>query len=376
MSTVSTVFLIGAGHRGKALLRLLLDRSSSFILVGIFDENLDAIESAKTDFPEAKRVSNSPDIVTDNLNEVDLWLVCSMNHLHLKHIDMIKETKTNIFCEKPLGISMTELKELKSIVDKSEFNFMTGFVLRHSPFYQKIRELCQGRLGKILSVEVHDNLYYGHGAYIMSNWRRHMELSGGHLVEKCVHVLDLINWILDDTPVDVKTFKRHNIWTPENKVFGEELKKSHNDTNLFNKYHDYHKNGSMDPFTSDKSISHSSVSIMKYAKDTLVTFNVNTFCPNSSRRFHIVATFGEIEARWTKESGKIELVTKGIGKKDTAGSPEERIIYDFGPTNCHGNADPIIIDYLTTSVEKNMKNEKDFEEAYMATMTGIMLEDV
>ena len=90
----------------------------------------------------------------------------------------------------------------------------------------------------------------------------------------------------------------------------------------------------------------------KYANGTVATLNVNTFCPISSRRFHIIGMEGEIEARWTKDNAKIELVLKGIGKKDTSGRPEYREVYDFGQTGCHGNADESIVKYISKSVQE------------------------
>jgi predicted dehydrogenase len=46
--------------------------------------------------------------------------------------------------------------------------FSTGFVLRHAPFYRKIKEILDsGKLGRIVSVEANETLMPAHGGYIM-----------------------------------------------------------------------------------------------------------------------------------------------------------------------------------------------------------------
>ena len=74
----------------------------------------------------------------------------------------------------------------------------TGFVLRYSPFYSKIKEIIDsGQIGTVVHMNVQENLHMGHGAFINQNWRRKKSLSGGHIVEKGIHVIDLINWYLE-----------------------------------------------------------------------------------------------------------------------------------------------------------------------------------
>lgn len=42
-----------------------------------------------------------------------------------------------------------------------------------------------------------------HGGYIMRNWRRFREQSGPHLLEKCCHDIDILNWIVGSLPSKV-----------------------------------------------------------------------------------------------------------------------------------------------------------------------------
>ncbi len=44
-------------------------------------------------------------------------------------------------------------------------------------------------------MEFNETLDFNHGGYIMGDWRRLQRYSGTHLLEKCCHDIDLVNWI-------------------------------------------------------------------------------------------------------------------------------------------------------------------------------------
>ena len=46
-----------------------------------------------------------------------------------------------------------------------------------------------------------------HGGYIFRNWRRHKNLAGAHITEKCCHDIDILNWIIGDKANQVSHFK-------------------------------------------------------------------------------------------------------------------------------------------------------------------------
>lgn len=98
--------------------------------------------------------------------------------------------------------------------------FSTGFLLRHSSFYQKVKEIIDsGTLGRIISVEANETLQPAHGGYIMRfarhgvvvpsrlrftrsscrNWRRYRDQTGPHILEKCCHDIDILNWLLGNS---------------------------------------------------------------------------------------------------------------------------------------------------------------------------------
>lgn len=93
-------------------------------------------------------------------------------------------------------------------------------------------------------MEFNETLKPDHGGYIMGDWRRRTDLSGGHLLEKTCHDFDLVNWILNSKPKKVASFGGLDFFTPEN----EERLKDHP------AYDSWPGLVKMNPFTSDKDI--------------------------------------------------------------------------------------------------------------------------
>ena len=79
----------------------------------------------------------------------------------------------NVFSEKPLATKVEDCQEIFEAHKKSGLLFATGFVLRYSKLYRKVKDLIvSGELGKVLSIDANENITPSHGGYIMMNWRR------------------------------------------------------------------------------------------------------------------------------------------------------------------------------------------------------------
>jgi len=55
--------------------------------------------------------------------------------------------------------------------------------------------LQEEKFGRILTMQANENVSYEHAAYIMRGWRRKKELAGPHILEKCIHDIDILQWM-------------------------------------------------------------------------------------------------------------------------------------------------------------------------------------
>lgn len=102
-----------------------------------------------------------------------------------------------IFCEKPLGISESELKFVENAVKKARVPFFMGQSGRYSSFFQKMKELVgKGTIGKPTLVWSTRLGYLD--PKTQAPWRFNDKLGGGVLIELGVHELDYIRWINGD----------------------------------------------------------------------------------------------------------------------------------------------------------------------------------
>lgn len=364
--------IIGCGHRATTVGKKLTDRHNNFKLDCVYDEMIEVI----TDEKRKEGVLYTNDLDQFIARDTDMVIIGSINCDHFKHI-LAVHGKKHIFCEKPIVMTEQEIKDLRTLTKESVNTgklFGTGFVLRHSPIYSKIKEIIDsGEIGKLCSMNVQENLHYGHGAFINQNWRRHRDKSGGHVIEKCVHIIDLVNWYNDCLPKSAFAIGGINNWTMKNKKDGEELKKNHNDPGLFQKYATYE---TVEPYDdTDRDIEDTIGIVFAYKNGCVVNFSATSYSPNSTRRFDIIGTLGKIEAWWESSTAQIKIIKKGFGRKSTRGVPAEYKCIEYADIGCHGNGDNYIVDSLAAMVEHGVPMKPSFDEAINASEISIGLED-
>jgi len=132
------IAVIGCGGMGGTHARRLVGIKDAHLryLVDVHEEaalklqkEIDA-EFTTTDF----------DKVLDD-KSVDLIVICTHHHLHSPMSIAGAEAGKNIFCEKPLALTIEECESIEKAVNKAGVRFMMGFQARFSPFVLKLKEI-------------------------------------------------------------------------------------------------------------------------------------------------------------------------------------------------------------------------------------------
>ena len=152
----------------------------------------------------------------DNERNLDGAAVITPNYLH--HLPAAEIIKRHIplALEKPLTNTMKDSEFLLEVVKEHRPQILIGFVLRSTPFYRKIREVLNlGKIGSVISIQADELVTPGVSSVISrSPWRRHSALSGGTMMEKCSHDMDLINWFAGGRPIAVNSFGGSLLFRP------------------------------------------------------------------------------------------------------------------------------------------------------------------
>lgn len=148
--------------------------------------------------------------------DLDGVVVCTPNDLHADPAIACLERGLPVALEKPLAHSKADCERIIAATRRLDGRTLIGFVLRSTPFYSTIRRLVsEGAIGTLVSVQA-DELVGWTVTSIMnrSSWRRLASRSGGAMLEKCCHDMDILNWIVGCRPRALCSFGGRKVLSP------------------------------------------------------------------------------------------------------------------------------------------------------------------
>ncbi|KZL05435.1 putative oxidoreductase YteT precursor [Pseudovibrio axinellae] len=227
--------------------------------------------------------------------EADLLFVGSPNHLHLDHIRTGLNAGIRIFAEKPVVISMDETMELAQLLSKHGADqVLVGLVLRYAQHARDLRAAqAAGLIGEVVSIEANEHIAPYHGAFFMRDWRRYTKYSGGFMLEKCCHDLDIYNMVTGSRPIRVASFGGRKSFIPDNAPARDV------DTQVYHQKESIWE-ATQDPFLSDGDIVDHQTAILEYESGASMAFHTNMNVPDEQRRFCVMGTKGMAEGDYVR----------------------------------------------------------------------------
>ncbi len=394
------VAVIGAGARGQnAYGQYCLDFPNQIKYVAAVDPNEDQLT----------KMSNNHKIDKDMLftNEDDFYklgkvcdavVIANQDKDHFYTIMKCLDLGYDLLLEKPITPNEEELKIIEEKVKNSKCKIMVCYVLRYTPFFQKLKELIDDKvIGEIIGIdhtEYIGNYHMAH-SFVRGNWRN-SEQSSPIVLQKTSHDLDILTWLVDSDYSEVYSYGKLNYFTKDNAPAGATKKCiecPHSNSCRYNAQSFY-----LDPLPSgwannvvanpnmenttkllaetnygtcvyqidDNNVCDHQVALIKFENDVNVTFTVSAFHQNQSRFTRIMGTHGSIIAN--THTNKISI-TKHV--KDSVSEQEIVEIYPEIINSGHGGGDALIMkDFVNLLNEKNYNPRTSFEHAlqshYMA----------
>lgn len=285
------VAVLGAGNRARYVVKnLLRDSGGAVRVVSAFDPDRTLLDET------LRKIWGSSDALAASSAEeaihapgVDWVMVFSPNSCHRDHILAAFAAGKDVFAEKPLATTIDACKEISEAQRRSGRVFATGFVLRYAPIYRRAKKLLDsGMFGRLLLIEGNENIAPDHGGYIMCNWRRLTKFAGPHILEKCCHDLDLINWFCGSLPSRVASFGGRDFFKPENNRLMEKYGEK-----TFKSWWDPHAQAT--PFTDDTDLMDNQVSIAEFRNRIRVTFTATMSNAIPERRLSFACAEGTMK---------------------------------------------------------------------------------
>lgn len=198
--------VVGLGNRGRALARILSGLAGVEITL-IVDNSTDRLRQLPTQVNchDARTSIDFRAAVADPA--IDAVFVTVPDYLHRRVAEPAFQAGKHVFLEKPIATTAADGKAILAAWRASGRALQIGYVLRSAPFYQAIRNVIrQGRLGPIRVISLSEQLNVVHGASFMRRWHADSRFSGGLMVHKSSHDLDLACWLLNSRPRFVSSF--------------------------------------------------------------------------------------------------------------------------------------------------------------------------
>ena len=223
------VGLIGSGWYGKCdLFRLI--QVAPVEVVSLCDVDRRMLNEAADQVAERQASHNRPRTFTDYremLKEkgLDIVIVATPDHWHALPMIAAVEAGADVYCQKPISVDVVEGQAMLAAARKHKRVVQIGTQRRSTPHLVEARQIVQeGKLGKIALVETY--CYYhmratGRPASMRPpetldwemwtgpapmrpynpvahprGWRAFMEYGNGILGDMCVHMLDMVRWMM------------------------------------------------------------------------------------------------------------------------------------------------------------------------------------
>lgn len=143
------------------------------------------------------------------LDSLDAVIVALTNDVHHEAALTALKAGKHVLCEKPLGLTVAQCDEIIAAAESSGKVLQVGHEMRYQRLYQQMREMIgAGEIGDLQLMWCRE--YRGP---MRPGWRSSEEKTGGTILEKNVHHIDLFNWMMDHPPLRVSAHGGTNVLT-------------------------------------------------------------------------------------------------------------------------------------------------------------------
>lgn len=134
---------------------------------------------------------------------VDIVGIFTPHHLHAAVAVAAARAGKHLIVEKPLCLSLEELRAMRAAARSTGIKSITGFVLRWNPLLEMIRRnIVDGTLGEIIFAEV-DYLHSIVGKVYTKPWHQKRETAGTSMLVGGCHAVDAIRFLVGKPVVEV-----------------------------------------------------------------------------------------------------------------------------------------------------------------------------
>ncbi|XP_065842250.1 myo-inositol 2-dehydrogenase-like [Oscarella lobularis] len=195
------VVLFGLGRAGAVHFNgIVRNRRIDLLYVVEMEEEIarsvKALETEGITMAKAVDHSRTDEVLNDNA--VHFVVVATPTHTHEKIVRAALQAGKGVFCEKPIAKSLESVAEIYDEATRVAKPLFCAFQRRFDPNFDDVRERVRnGEVGRVHVIKTCSR----DSPLPSIEYLRH---SGGMFVDCAVHDVDLVCWILGETPTSVQ----------------------------------------------------------------------------------------------------------------------------------------------------------------------------
>lgn len=356
-------------------------------LVGLLDIDPKRFKICKNVHPETAEVPEYDPSQFEKMiveTQPDTIIVAGRDDTHAGYIIKALEHDLDVITEKPMATTGIDCQRIMDAEARSKGKVTVTFNYRYSPVHTRIKEMIlEDKVGRITSVDLNWYIDTRHGSSYFKRWNRERQLSGGLTIHKSSHHLDLVNWWLDQKPVEAFSYGALNYFGAKGELNPEkedgrfcatcgvkhdckyfmrwntrsgslDLKDDHIEAFAGKKnaaaYTDYRPDRCV--FDSEIEIEDTYTATVRYDRGSLLSYSINFSVPYEGYRLAINGTKGRLETvHFNQDRTAFPTPPDFIDYYPLFGAKET--IYVVHREGGHGGGDPVLREDIFLGVDPN-----------------------
>jgi predicted dehydrogenase len=316
-----TMAILGFGQRGKLFANIAKGYKSEVELVSVCEKNKEKEADIINNYGISKEMlffSEKEFFKRGKL--ADILIISTMDQDHYKQAMTALDLGYHILLEKPIACEKEHIYKIKEKANKLNLKIAVAHVLRYTAFFQTIKEVASKELGKIITMNLTENVGYLHYAhsYVRGNWGNSLKSSPMILAKSC-HDIDILRFIKGLRISNISSFGSLIHFTKENKpplaaknCINCEVDCVYNAVDFYTKNPEWFSYISTKTdivktlkdenfsygkcvYQSDNDVVDNQVLLLQFEDKTTATFTMTAFSQTTNRHIVIKGTKGEIE---------------------------------------------------------------------------------
>lgn len=180
--------LIGAGNFSRVTMLPILQASGDYIFKGLATTGGIGAAQANEVFHFDYTTNDYKELLNDK--DIDLIGISTQHNSHAKFIIEALNAGKNVYCEKPLCLTLDELEQIEETYNKTNGNLFCGLNRRFAPLIEEIKQ--EMKTDKIPAI--YD--YIANAGFIPENhWTQDELKGGGRIIGEAIHFIDTIMYL-------------------------------------------------------------------------------------------------------------------------------------------------------------------------------------